>query len=141
MLASPLEWYFIRACDVIEHRIDGLIRDLEIDEDVHYPMRLANVSLVHEGILLEKKHKLRYWKDTFRGFESATQGSGLISHSFIGLDAACCHGVLMNFVQQVAPCVSNVCWISMIGGLVNEEANVKIPSLIGVRVVQLSLGQ
>ena len=56
---------------------------------------------------------------------------GIVQGIFFGFD--------VRAVEEVEPCVSDVRRVAVVGGLVDEDAEVEVAGLVGVLVVELGL--
>jgi hypothetical protein len=82
-------------------------------------------------------------KDIFIQLHPAADIFNRISDEFprrssgAGRDAVCCEGVLVDLVDEVGPCGADVREGTVVGGVVDEEADVVVTGLVGVLVIEL----
>lgn len=112
---GAMEGRFVRVVHRFEDGVDGLVRNAQIEEQVHHPCRRSHAPLVLQCIALE------HWQqdgDRENGLgqpQSATQAPHLVDHSFVGKRLTLLDRLVVQVLQQMLPRRPNICRIPVVG--------------------------
>lgn len=119
----------------LEHRQDGFVRDLQVEEGVEHPGGGADTALVLEGVFFEHGHEVGDRERAFREAQARAETADFLGHGFVGLGLAALGGFPVRVLEEVLPGGFDVGCVAVVGGLVDEDAEVEVAGLVGVVVV------
>ena len=130
---------FVGVKHVLQHLEQGLERHVEVDKGVDDPRLGADAVLKLEGVAFEHGDEVGDWEHGFAKLEAVPQCAHFFRDGFPGLRAAVAalEALVMRAIEQVLPRGANVGRVTVVGGLVDEETEVKVAGLIGVVIIEL----
>lgn len=134
---AALEGRFFVVEHAFQHGNHGFVGHLEVDECVRDPGLGRDVVLEFVRVALEHGEEVGHGEHGFREVESLAQAPYFLADAFVrGL--AFRGGLFVDAFEEVLPCGFDVGGIAVVGGLVDEDADVEVACLVGVAVVELA---
>lgn len=116
---------------------DGFVGDLEVQEEIDDPCGRADAALVVERVAFQQGHEDGDGEGAFREVQARAEASDLFDDGLVWLGLAARDRLPVCCVQEVLPRLRDVGRVAMVGGLVDQKADVEIACLVCVAVVEL----
>lgn len=121
----------------LEDGVQGLVRDVQVEEEVDDPGGRGDAALVLEGVALQQGEDDGDGEDDFGHAEAAAEVADLFGDGFEGGYFASLGDFIVQGLEKVLPGDFDVGGVAVVGSIEDLETDVVVAGRVGVLVEQL----